>query len=150
MATDLRERLEQYFTQYGDALASFDAERSANMWGMPGTIVSDDFVGTLATREEMTAGLRQSYPLYQQLGLGGVRFEILDVAELTQRITRVKVRWLFDSADGELLTDSSYEYLLRADEDGLHAYVSVGLDDATKLRELAERKGVPLPARPNA
>lgn len=144
MDTVLRSRLERYFTDYGNALASFDAERSAALWGTPGTIVSDDFVGTVTSREEMATGLQQSYPLYRRLGLGGVRFKIVEVAELTQRIIRVKVRWLFDDVDGDLLTDSSYEYLLRDDPDGLHAYVSIGLDDASKLRELAQRKGVSL------
>lgn len=141
----MAEDVHRFLSAYAGALAAFDPDRAAALWGMPGTIASDAYVGTLDSREEMARGLRQSYPLYRQLGLASVRFEVEEEVALTERLVRVRVRWLFDDAVGELLTDSSYEYLLRRDDDGLHAYVAVGIDDQAKLVELAERKGVELP-----
>ena len=57
----------------------------------------------------------------------------------------VHVRWLFLDATGELLTDAVSYYLLRADDDGLRAYVCIETDSAEKLAELAERQGITLP-----
>ncbi|WP_370616918.1 hypothetical protein [Mumia sp. Pv 4-285] len=140
----------RFLTAYGDSLAAFDAERSAALWGTPGTIVSDTFAASLDSRQEMVEGLRQSYPLYRALGLVGVRFEVEEAVDLTDVLVRVRVRWLFDGEGGELLADSTYEYLLRRDADGLHAYVSVDIDAQEKLADLARRKGVDLSPPPES
>jgi len=84
--------------------------------------------------------------LYQALGLGSVGHTVLERADLTERIVRLRVRWHFYAVDGVHMTDSDYEYVLRVDEDGLHAYCSVGIDDLVKITELAERRGVDLSA----
>ena len=63
------EKLETHLRTYEQALSSFDAKRTAELWGIPGTIISDAFVGALDSREAMAAGLEQSYPVYQRLGL---------------------------------------------------------------------------------
>jgi hypothetical protein len=138
------EELEAHLCAYENALSSFNAKRTAELWGLPGTIVSDTFVGALDSREAMAAGLEQSYPLYQQLGLHHVGHETLERVDLTDRLLRVRVRWLFYDAAGELLTDAHYEYLLRDDDDGLHAYVAVAIDEQEKLTELARRQGLNL------
>lgn len=106
------EELEAHLGAYQDALSSFDAKRTAELWGVPGTIVSDTFAGALDSREAMAAGLEQSYPLYQRLGLQHVEHETLDRVDLTDRLLLVQVRWLFYDASGQLLTDGHYEYLL--------------------------------------
>ncbi|MFC7450491.1 hypothetical protein [Rhodococcus daqingensis] len=143
MALD-RDTIDRYLSAYGNSLTAFDAEATAAMWGMPGTILTDEFAGSLSSREDMAAGLSQSYPLYKQLGLAGIAHQVLESAALTDRLARVRVRWSFLDSAGETLTTSDYEYLLREDPDGVHAYVSVGIDDAQKLRELADRLGVDL------
>ncbi|WP_027501944.1 hypothetical protein [Rhodococcus sp. UNC363MFTsu5.1] len=143
MALD-RDTIDRYLTTYGNSLTSFDAEATAAMWGMPGTVITDEFAGSLSSRADMAAGLRQSYPLYKQLGLAGISHQVLESAALTDRLARVRVRWTFLDSAGESLTTSDYEYLLREDPDGVHTYVSVGIDDAQKLRELADRLGVEL------
>ncbi|WP_067473941.1 nuclear transport factor 2 family protein [Nocardia amamiensis] len=141
-----RDEIEAFLDEYQQALSSFDAERSATLWGMPGTIVSDGFVGSLSSRADMVQGLRQSYPFYRALGLASVDHTLLGQVELTERITRLRVRWHFFDQAGELLTDSDYEYLLRRDDDGLlRVYVAVGIDEMRKLTELAAAKGVELP-----
>ncbi|WP_064066785.1 hypothetical protein [Rhodococcus ruber] len=66
-----RTALDRFFTLYGEALAGFDAEASAALWGEPGTIRD---------------------PIDRVMGT------------------------------------SDYEYLLRDDPEGLHAYVAVGCD----------------------
>ncbi|WP_040782493.1 nuclear transport factor 2 family protein [Nocardia pneumoniae] len=141
-----RDEIEAFLDEYQQALSSFDAERSATLWGTPGTIVSDRFVGSLSSRAEMAQGLRQSYPFYRALGLASVDHTLLGQVEITERITRLRVRWHFFDNAGELLTDSDYEYLLRRDDDGaLRVYVAVAIDEMRKLTELAAAKGIELP-----
>ncbi|MBF6226370.1 hypothetical protein IU470_14815 [Nocardia abscessus] len=144
MAT--RDEIEAFLVAYQQALSSFDAERSAALWGTPGTIVGDEFVGSLSSRADMAEGLRQSYPLYRALGLARVDHTLLGQVELTARITRLHVRWHFFDAAGALLTDSDYEYLLRRDDDDvLRVYVAVAIDEMRKLIELAAAKGIEIP-----
>lgn len=140
-----RDDIESFLDQYQAALSAFDAEVSAQLWGTPGTILSDDFVGALHSRAEMAQGLTQSYPFYQALGLAQVGHTVLDYANLTENIVRVYVRWHFYDKDDELLTDGDYEYLLRRDSDGIHAYVAVAIDESQKLAQLAAEKGIQLP-----
>ncbi|WP_280496153.1 hypothetical protein [Nocardia asiatica] len=144
MAT--RDEIEAFLVEYQQALSSFDAERSTALWGAPGTIVSDGFVGSLSSRSDMAEGLRQSYPLYRALGLARVDHTLLGQVELTERITRLHVRWHFFDAAGAILTDSDYEYLLRRDDDDvLRVYVAVAIDEMRKLTELAATKGIEIP-----
>jgi hypothetical protein len=138
------EELEAHLRAYQDALSAFDAKSSAELWGVPGTIVSDTFVGSLDTREAMAAGLQQFYPLYQRLGLHHVDHETLERVDLTERLLRIRVRWLFYDAAGQLLTDGHYEYLLRRDDEGLRTYVAVAIDEQEKLIQLAQRQGIDL------
>ncbi|GAA4283434.1 hypothetical protein GCM10022261_09650 [Brevibacterium daeguense] len=134
--------VEQFLVQYESALSTFDAEGSAALWGVPGTMVTDDFVGTLHSREQLAQALEQSYPLYRALGLSRVTHTLLERVDVTPRIIRLRVRWHFFGEPDEHLADSDYEYLLRRDEDGLHAYVAVGIDETEQLLDLAARKGV--------
>ncbi|WP_280232248.1 hypothetical protein [Nocardia cyriacigeorgica] len=140
-----RDEIESFLDEYQAALSAYDAERSAALWGMPGTILSDAFVGSLPSRTEMARGLSQSYPFYQQLGLARVDHTLLEQVDLTERIVRVRVRWHFYDAADDLLTDGDYEYLLRHDDDGLHTYVAVAIDEVEKLTRLAAEKGIQLP-----
>ncbi|WP_040160079.1 hypothetical protein [Nigerium massiliense] len=136
--------LDDFLVRYETSLTSFDAQASASLWGMPGTLVNDEFVGTIDSRDLMVQGLTQSYPLYRQLELHRVTHTLLERADLTERLVRVRVRWHFHSID-EHLADSDYEYVLRRDDDGaLRAYVSVDIDATQQLIALARRKGVRL------
>ncbi|MEV6341397.1 hypothetical protein AB0M12_42585 [Nocardia vinacea] len=140
-----REEIEAYLVEYQEALSAFDAQRSVAQWGAPGTMVSDAFVGTVATTAELVEGLEQSYPLYQSLGLASVDHTVLEHVDLSERITRIHVRWHFYDVEGNLLTDSDYEYLLRRDDDGqLRAYVAVAIDEMEKIAALAAEKGIQL------
>ncbi|WP_280402852.1 hypothetical protein [Nocardia carnea] len=141
----VRAELEAFLDEYQSALSAFDPERTAALWGMPGTIVGDEFVGALYTREEMAQGLAQAHPLYQLLGLSRVDHTVLEYAELTRALVRVRVRWHFYDGDDALLTDSDYEYLLRRDDEGLRTYVAVTIDETEKLSRLAAERGIRLP-----
>ncbi|WP_327147974.1 nuclear transport factor 2 family protein [Nocardia sp. NBC_01329] len=141
----IREELEAFLDEYQSALSAYDAERTAALWGTPGTIVGDDFVGSLHSREEMARGLAQAHPIYQMLGLTRVDHTVIDYAELTGSLVRARVRWHFYDSDDGLLTDSDYEYLLRRDDDGLRTYVAVAIDEAEKLSRLAAERGIRLP-----
>lgn len=126
-----RTALDRFFTLYGEALAGFDAEASAALWGEPGTILTDSFAGSLATRKEITEALAQSNQTYRKHGLAGVGHELLDLSPVTEKIVRARVRWSFRDANDSVMGTSDYEYLLRDDPEGLHAYVAVGCDPGT-------------------
>ncbi|GAA5088767.1 hypothetical protein [Nocardia iowensis] len=144
--TTTRDEIESFLVEYQESLSSFDADRAVAQWGAPGMIISDGFVGTLSSTSEMAEGLKQSYPLYQSLGLASVGHTLLEQADLTARLTRIHVRWHFYDRDGAELTDSDYEYLLRREDDGrLHVYVAVAIDEMEKLAALAAAKGIELP-----
>lgn len=139
------DRIEQYLARYAASLTEFDAEAAVELWSTPGMIADDRVSGVLDTREEMVAGLKQSYPLYRELGLASVGHELLDANELSDRLVLVKVRWLFRDADGELLTDANSYYLLRDDDAaGLQACVCVETDSAEHLQALAVERGIDL------
>ncbi|MCZ1074303.1 MULTISPECIES: hypothetical protein [Rhodococcus] len=123
-----RTALDRFFTLYGEALAGFDAEASAALWGEPGTILTDSFAGSLPTRKEITEALAQSNQTYREHGLAGVGHELLDLSPVTEKIVRARVRWSFRDANDSVMGTSDYEYLLRDDPEGLHAYVAVGCD----------------------
>lgn len=38
-----------------------DAPATAALWGEPGMMITDDFIGTVATRDELAKGLAGSY-----------------------------------------------------------------------------------------
>lgn len=139
------DRIEQYLARYAASLTEFDAEAAVELWSTPGMIADDRVSGVLDTREEMVAGLKQSYPLYRELGLASVGHELLDANELSDRLVLVKVRWLFRDAEGDLLTDATSYYLLRDDDAaGLQACVCVETDSAEHLQALAVERGIDL------
>lgn len=137
--------ISEYLTRYADSLTAFDAETAAGLWSTPGMIVNDSSSGVLDSRDAMVEGLRQSYPIYQRLGLASVGFELLETRGLSDRLVFVRVRWLFFDAGGAQLTDTDSYYLLRdEDEAGLQACVCVETDAAQKLQALAAERGVDL------
>lgn len=139
-----RARLDEYFTRYAATLTNLDAEAAADLWSPPGMIVDDRFSGVIDSRDAMVRGLEQSYPLYQQLGLDSVRYEVMGSNHLTDMLVLVLVKWKFFDAEGDLLTDSSAHYLLREEVAGLRATVCVQIDDAEKIRALAASRGIDL------
>ncbi|MEI5583154.1 MULTISPECIES: hypothetical protein [unclassified Agromyces] len=140
-----RTRLGQFLERYGASLAAFDASASASLWGEPRAILSDGFAGALGSDDELVAALEQSYPLYRALGLAGVEHELLEEAPITDRITRVRVRWHFLDETGERMSRSDYEYYVVEGDDGaLRVRFAVGIDDAEQLADLARRKGIDL------
>ncbi|ATD70356.1 hypothetical protein NWF34_13705 [Gordonia sp. GONU] len=129
--------IDDYLTRYAATLSAFDSTAAAQLWAIPGMIIDDRFAGVVDDRETMAHSLEQSYPLYRELGLASVSHECLNVEHLTTAISLVKVRWIFYGANGDQLTDSNAYYIVRRDDDGLHACVCIQLDDAEKLRALA-------------
>ena len=107
-------------------------------------ILDDRYTGVVEDRDTMAQGLERGYPLYRKLGLASVSHECLDVSQLTDMIMLVHVRWKFYDADGTQLTDSTAFYIVRRDDDGLHACVCVQVDDAEKIHALATERGTDL------
>ena len=142
--SDIDTQIADYLDRYAETLTNFDAAGAAELWAMPGVIVDDNFSGVIESRDAMAAGLEQSYPLYQKLGLSSVGYELLKQEQLSDALTRVHVRWLFYAANGDQLTDSNGHYILRREGEGLRACVCIQTDDATKLQSLAAEKGIDL------
>ena len=138
------ERLAEFFDAYAAALREFDAEATAELWGLPGMIVTDDFAGALESRADMASGLASSYPIYRMLGLESALPEIRAVSALTDRISNVRVRWSYLDGDDEVIVTTDYEYLVRDDADGLHVYLAVGIDEMQALQRAARDRGVDL------
>jgi hypothetical protein len=136
--------IDDYLTRYAQTLTRFDATAGADLWAEPGMIVDDRFSGVLEDRASMARGLEQSYPLYRALGLASVGHELLSHVPLTGAIALLHVRWLFLDEAGLLLTDSTAYYVVRRDDDGLHACVCIQVDDATKIQALAAARGIDL------
>jgi hypothetical protein len=139
-----------YLTRYASALSRFDAKESADLWAMPGTIVDDRFSGVVESRDVMAQGLKQSYPLYQQLGLASVDHEVLGQQQLTDLITLVHVHWIFLDASGDELTDSIDHYILRWEDGDYKACVCIQTDDVEKLQALAAERGIEFPSPPKS
>lgn len=137
------ERIEDFLTRYEEALGAYDAQASAALWGTPGMLISDEFAGALDSRDEMARGLASGYPLYRELGLDRVAHTVRGIERITGRIARVSLTWHF-FAGAEKLVDGEYQYLLRDDDDGLHAYVGVSIDEYAKLMALAAERGIEL------
>ena len=139
-------QLHEFFARYGAALENFDSRASAALWGAPRAMLADAFAGALGSDDEIAAALEQSYPLYKQLGLAGVEFDVLEEVPLTDRITRARVRWHFLDGDGERMSQSDYEYYVQRGDDGeLTVRFALGIDDAERLAELMHRKGLDVP-----
>jgi hypothetical protein len=136
--------IDDYLARYAAALTDFDSRAGASLWATPGMILDDRFAGVLDDRDAMAQALEQSYPLYRELGLASVGHECLNVDQLTDAIRLVHVRWHFYDANGNELTDSTAYYVVRRDDDGLHAFVCIPVDDAEKIRALAAERGVDL------
>ncbi|MBM7505412.1 hypothetical protein ACFPER_18145 [Agromyces aurantiacus] len=146
MAIDSRS-LHEFFGRYGAALENFDARASAALWGPPRAMLSDAFAGSLGSDDEIAGALEQSYPLYRQLGLAGVEFDVLEEVPITEHITRARIRWHFLDADGERMSRSDYEYYVQRGEDGgLSVRFALGIDDAEQLAALMHRKGLDVPS----
>lgn len=87
------EQIDDYLTRYAATMTDLDAESAADLWTTPGLIADDRFSGVLESREAMVQGLKQSYPLYQKLGLHSVGYELLDQNHLTGLLVLIRVRW---------------------------------------------------------
>ncbi len=146
--TNLDTEIDDYLTRYAATLTNFDANAAADLWGTPGLILDDRSAGAADSRDAMVTGLEQGYPLYRKLGLASVGHEYLGCEQVTDSVIIVRVRWLFYDADGGQLTDGTNIYVLRRDDDGLHAYVCIATDEAEKIQALAAARGVDLTDQP--
>lgn len=97
-------QIDQFLTSYAAALTELDAEAGAELWSMPGVIADDRFTVVIETRAAMVTGLKQSYPLYQKLGLGSVTYELLEAKPLTEKLVLAHVHWHFLDTHGDLST----------------------------------------------
>lgn len=137
--------LTDYLQRYGSSLARRDAGESASLWGLPGMLIEAGGVAkALNSRDEVLAGLSPAYPIYERVGLARVEHTVIERADLTDALLRVRVRWHFLTADDEHLTDVDFEYTLRHDDVGLRIYVAIAIDVAEKMAELAFAKGIDL------
>jgi limonene-1,2-epoxide hydrolase len=127
---------EEFWTAYGKALVDHDVETTVAHYGFPCMAMSDDFVGTLAGPDELRAALEQAHGYYARFGMTGVRPEIVGVDEISEKLTRVRLRWHFTGPDGAPLVVTNHEYTVRADADRPRIHLTVAIDEAQKLAAL--------------
>jgi hypothetical protein len=128
--------LDELFTGYGRALVTGDVPATVGYYGFPAMVITDDFVGTVPGPEELRAALEQANEFYARFGVARVRHHVETVDEVTDKLTRVRLRWEFLDADGEFVVDSSYEYTLRETADGPRFHIALSIDEAQKLAAL--------------
>lgn len=121
--------LDDFLARYSASLGAMDAEATAELWGEPSMMLTDGFVGMLATRAELAAALAGAQPEYAARGLARATHTLLERTRLSERLLRVHVRWHFWQADGAHIDDADFEYLLRRDDDGLHAHAATLRED---------------------
>ncbi len=127
----------EFWTTYGRALVEGDVETTVSRYGFPCMAMADEFVGTLAGPDELRAALGQAAGYYAQFGAAEVRPEVLGVDEISDKLTRVRLRWHFLRADGVELVATNHEYTWRATDDGPKIHLTVAIDEAEKLAALA-------------
>jgi hypothetical protein len=128
---------EEFWTAYGKALVDGDVETTVAHYGFPCMAMADDFVGALAGPDELRAALARASGYYAQIGAVAVRPEILGVDEISEKLTRVRLRWHYHGADGQLLVTTDHEYTWRATPQGPRIHLTVAIDEAQKLAALA-------------
>jgi hypothetical protein len=138
------QRVHEFLERYAGTLTNLDAGAAADLWSTPGMIIDEQVSGVLESREHMVEGMEQSYPIYQQLGLASVGYDLLSEQHLSAALLLVNVRWLFLDAAGDELTDTTSYYLLRKEGTQLRACVCIETDAAAKLQALAAERGVDL------
>jgi hypothetical protein len=122
--------IEKLLGDYGRALAAGDVEALVECYGFPCTALSDDFVTTYSDADELRVELEEANEYYASLGASDVRYELLVDERISERITRVRVRWLFLGADGAELLRLHYEYTLRGESDPQQIHVVLSIDES--------------------
>lgn len=132
-----------HLSTHAAALESFDAERATELYGIPATILTDESTSVAQTRDELVTLLARTFDKLQRLGLGSVGSELLEVSPLSERLARVRVRWIYHDKNGTVITAISYIYVVRRDDDGvLRAYLALPLEENDKLARSAKRRGI--------
>jgi hypothetical protein len=129
---------EKFWTEYGRALVEGDVDATVALYGFPCMAMADDFVGTLAEPDELRAALAQASGYYAQFGATDVRPEILGVDPISEKLTRVRLRWHYHGADGGLIVTTEHEYTWRATPEGPRIHLTVAIDEAQKLAALLQ------------
>jgi hypothetical protein len=100
-------------------------------------MLTDTFAGAVNSADELRLALSQGEEFYQQFGVTGVRHEIQGVETVTEKISRVRLRWHYAKGTEELFT-SDYEYLLRTENGQPHIYVVVSKDEEVTIAAMAQ------------
>jgi hypothetical protein len=129
-------QVEIFFSRYRQAIEAYDAHRLATFWGFPCMAISDDFVGTFASAEELRASLAQAYAIYQQYGLTRVAYTIKKYEKVSQSLVRVRLTWDYYGKDDRYLISTDNVYLLRQEGEEYRAYITIPLDETEKMAEL--------------
>ncbi len=128
--------LDRLFAGYGRALAAGDVDGVVEYYGTPCLALTDDFVTALITPDDLRADLEQATQGYTQLGMADVRYDLLGVDQITEKIARVRVRWEVLDADGAPLLRIRYEYTVRDDADAPRIYVVLSVDETDRQAAL--------------
>lgn len=137
---ELSEQLKSYFNQYGKAVENYDVNATVSFYGFPCFMISDDFVGSLATPDELNQALTQAQGFYKQFDLAKVTYELTKIEIVSEKLVRVRITWNYYDSKDNLLVDSDYVYLLRKENASYKIYVVIPFNEQQKMQELLQKK----------
>ena len=136
----LTARLTAFFESYRMALERGDARGMSVLYGYPCLVLTETYVGSQNSAEELRKILSRSHEFFRQFGMARATFKLIASELVTDRIIRARIRWNFFDRHREAICDTDYDYFLRQDEEGLRVYVVVSINEEQRIRELTEGK----------
>lgn len=112
------EQIEQFLTEYGEALGKGDTSRIAACWAVPALVLADQGVRAAATLEEVESVFGLTVQGYHARGYVRATHNVERIDHLTQSLASVDVRWQAYDAE-ERAQDQEYaRYILRTGDQG--------------------------------
>jgi hypothetical protein len=115
---DMEPAIRHVLDQVGRALRAGDARAVAQVWRLPGLVLSDAGTRAIADAAELEAFFAQAIAWYQSQGTVATQPEIQSIEPLSDQLAAVNVRWPgFNAAGAEISTETSY-YIMQVGSDG--------------------------------
>jgi ketosteroid isomerase-like protein len=116
-----RQRIEIFFSEYAEALASRDAKAIARHWGVPGLVLSDFGAQPIASVGEIEGFFASSMEQYE--GIAGAEAEIEHVADLADTVAACEITWRHKDENGSTIGGEAGHYMLKDDGEALRIHV---------------------------
>ena len=116
-----KQDVEAFFTEYGRALGSRDAKSIATHWGIPSLVLSDAGPVPVAGSGEVETFFSSSMQQYD--GVAEAKANIAHVAQLSENLVAVEIRWQHKDDRGNTVGGENGHYMLGKRNNRLLIYV---------------------------